>query len=152
MVRVIQDVVTLLNQLIQTEYDTVEARRAAVTQVAGVDDGHHFTAMLADHRGHVDDLAVVVRNLGGEPLSHGDLRRLLAQGRPGVATVAGEHGALDALRRFEERTREAYEEAASLPGIPVDVHEVLERLLADERRHLSWLKTRRPPTLTRPDR
>jgi hypothetical protein len=142
MARVIQDVVMLLNRLIQTEFDAVEARRAALVHFADSGDRHLVGVMLADHRGHVDDLAMVVRNLGGEPLSHGDLRRLLGSRPPPVVPAALDHPVLETLRRHEEGTRDAYREATSRPGVPIDVLGVLDRLLADEHRHLSWLTSR----------
>jgi bacterioferritin (cytochrome b1) len=157
MARVLQEVVTLLNRLIRTEYDAVETRRAAVAQVGDAVDRHELGLMLADHRGHVDDLALVVRNLGGEPLSHGDLRQLLdrrdRRDKP-LVVRAPVSGILEALRGQEEGTRDAYAEATSLPGVPIDVLAVLERLLADEHRHISWLVGRlastSPPRPTRP--
>ncbi len=160
MARALQEVVTLLNRLIQTEYDAVETRRAAVAQVENAVDRHELGLMLADHRGHVDDLALVVRNLGGEPLSHGDLRQLLdnrnrrdKRDSPRVV-LAPVSGVLETLRGQEESTRDAYAEATSRPGVPIDVLAVLERLLADEHRHISWLRERLestyPPRPTRP--
>jgi len=112
-----------------------------------VDGGSKSTAIatldatLEDHRGHVDELAVVVRNLGGEPASPSDLRPLGPPRRlPGP--LNDEHALLEALGRNEEGARAAYEDAASLPGVPLDVLAALERNLADQRKHLAWLAGR----------
>lgn len=140
MARIIQDVVSLLNRLIQLDYDAIDACKAALAQVVDPRDRQHLSMALEDHRGHADQLAVVVRNLGGEPACPGDLR----PSRRRVAAVAtiSEHELLETLRLREEGNRAAYEEATSQPGVPLDVLAALERNLADERRHLAWVARR----------
>jgi uncharacterized protein (TIGR02284 family) len=141
MARVIRDVVALLNRLIQLHYDAIDACKAAVAHVEDPRDRLQLSATLEDHRGHVDELAVVVRNLGGEPASPSDLRPLRLKKRH-TGTPACEHALLEALGRNEEGARVAYEDAASLPGVPLDVLAALERNLADQRKHLAWVQRR----------
>jgi uncharacterized protein (TIGR02284 family) len=141
MARVIRDVVVLLNRLIQLHYDAIDACKAAVARVEDPRARLQLSATLEDHRGHVDELAVVVRNLGGEPASPSDLRPLRMKGRHRPDADC-EHALLEALDRNEEGTRAAYEDAASLPGVPLDVLAALERNLADQRKHLAWVRGR----------
>jgi uncharacterized protein (TIGR02284 family) len=141
MARMIRDVVVLLNRLIQLHYDSIDACKAAVGHVGDPRARQHLAATLEDHRGHVDELAVVVRNLGGEPASPGDLR-LPRPRKRSEGSVQGEQALLERLRRKEEGARTAYEDAASLPGVPLDVLAALERNLADERKHLAWVALR----------
>jgi uncharacterized protein (TIGR02284 family) len=150
MARVIRDFVLLLNRLIQLHYDAIDACKAAVARVEDPIARQQLGSTLETHRGHVDELAVVVRNLGGEPASPSDrrplrLRRTAAAG-PGCE---GEHALLETLRRNEEGARAAYEDAASHPGVPLDVLAALERNLADEHKHLAWV-ARRLETLPGP--
>jgi len=141
MARVIRDVVVLLNRLIQLHYDAIDACKAAVVHVEDPRARQELRATLEDHRGHVDELAVVVRNLGGEPASPSDLRPLRPRKRA-ASCPEGEHALLEALGRNEEGARAAYEDAASLPGVPLDVMAALERNLADQRKHLAWVEGR----------
>ena len=143
MARMIQDVVSLLNRLIQLDYDAIDACKAALASLADPCDREHLSTALEDHRGHADELAVVVRNLGGEPACPGDLR----PSRRKVAAVAAvaaisEQDLFQALRRSEEGNRAAYQDATSQPGVPLDVLAALERNLADECRHLAWVARR----------
>ncbi len=140
MSRVIRDVVVLLNRLIQLHYDAIDTCKAAVLHLEDPHDRQQLGATLEDHRGHVDELAVVVRNLGGEPASPSDLRPFRA--RKAHASALGEHALLEALGRNEEGARAAYEDATSLPGVPLDVLAALERNLADQRKHLAWVQRR----------
>jgi uncharacterized protein (TIGR02284 family) len=141
MARVIRDVVVLLNRLIQLHYDAIDACKAAVAHVEDPRARQQLGATLEDHRGHVDELAVVVRNLGGEPASPSDLRPPRAK-RRSAASPEGEHAFLEALGQNEEGARAAYEDATSLPGVPLDVLAALERNLADQRKHLAWVARR----------
>jgi hypothetical protein len=140
MARMIHDVVSLLNRLIQLDYDAIDACKAALASLADRADREHLSAALEDHREHADELAFVVRNLGGEPACPGDLR----PSRRRVTTVAAmsEQDLFEALRQSEEGNRAAYEDATSQPGVPLDVLAALERNLADECRHLAWVAGR----------
>jgi uncharacterized protein (TIGR02284 family) len=142
MARVIREVVTLLNQLIHLEYDAIEACRSAVARVTDSEDRGRLGELLGDHRRHVDELADVVRNLGGEPAGVGDLRQALVRGRVALGALVGERAMLEAIRRNEWDIAAAYGRAASQPGVPVDVLAVLERHLCDERGHHAWVNER----------
>jgi hypothetical protein len=84
----------------------------------------------------------VVRNLGGEPAGHGDLRQFLLRGRVDLSGLIEERLLIEAMRSNEAETTAIYENAASQPGIPVDVVAVLRQNLIDERRHHAWIVAR----------
>jgi Domain of unknown function (DUF2383) len=142
MARMINDVVALLNRLIQLDHSAVEAYKIAVTRLDPVSDRAEIGTFLADHRRHVDELGIVVRNLGGEPVSPSDLRQVLARGRVDLSGLTGEGALVEAMRKCEAETTTLYEDAVSQPGIPVDVLAVLERNLVDERKHHAWILAR----------
>jgi uncharacterized protein (TIGR02284 family) len=146
MARMIKDVVALLNRLIQLDHDAIEACKAAMERLATTEDRAQIGSILGEHRRHADELAFVVRNLGGEPASHGDLRQVLTKGKVLLGGLSGDHAVLDAVRDNEEGAVEAYADAVSQPGIPVDVMALLERHLADERRHHAGLAARTDPS------
>jgi uncharacterized protein (TIGR02284 family) len=142
MARMIREVIALLNRLIQLDYDCIEAYKAAIARLSDSDDRKQLSGFLADHRRHVDELAFVVRNLGGEPAGHGDLRQVLTKGKVVLGGLTGDRAVLEAMRSNEAEASAAYQDAASQPGIPVDVMAVLERNLDDERKHADWLAKR----------
>jgi uncharacterized protein (TIGR02284 family) len=152
MVRIIKEVVALLNRLIQLDHDAIATYRAAINHVTKDEDRSQLGWILGNHRRHADELTFVVRNLGGDPASHGDLRQAWRRGRVSLGALSGEHDVLEALRGSEADAVAAYADAASQPGIPMDVRSVLERQLADERRHHAWLSERleaAPPVAAR---
>jgi uncharacterized protein (TIGR02284 family) len=142
MARMLREVIALLNRLIQVDYDSIEACKSAIARLAEPSDRAQLGAFVADHRRHVDELAFIVRNLGGEPASHGDLRQVYARGKVVLGGLTGDKAVLEAMRSNEAEATAHYEAAASQPGIPVDILAVLERSCADERRHQAWFALR----------
>ena len=148
----IQGVVVRLNRLIEIEYDALESCSAAADGLAEseAEDRRRLEVFIADHRRHVDELASIVRNLGGEPASVRDLRRVLGRGRAREAergldamfTVEGARAVIESLRDMEGRAARAYNLSASQLGIPVDVLALIERNGRDERAHVDWIESR----------
>jgi uncharacterized protein (TIGR02284 family) len=136
--RMIHDVIHLLNDLIEVDYDAIAAYKAAIARLDDVTDKTALGQMLADHRRHVSELSLVVRNYGGEPSAHGDVKAVLTKGRVVLAQLSGEQAIFDAMNANEEDTNDAYDRAINRQGVPIDVLAILERNLADERRHRAW--------------
>jgi rubrerythrin len=158
MARMLKEVIALLNRLIQLDYDAIEAHKSAISRLSDPADRAQLGAFVVDHRRHVDELAFIVRNLGGEPASYGDLRHAIGRGKvvlggllgsraPALVgsrspSTASDRAVLEAMRGNEAESGPHYESAASQPGIPVDILAVLERTCADERRHQAWFASR----------
>jgi hypothetical protein len=148
----IQGVVVRLNRLIEIEYDALESCSAAADGLADgeADDRRRLNVFIADHRRHADELASIVRNLGGEPASVRDLRRVLGRGRArdadlgpeAIVTLNGVRAVIESLRDMEQRAARAYNLSASQLGIPVDVLALIERNGRDERAHVDWIESR----------
>ncbi len=141
MARMLNEVIALLNRLIQIDHAAIETYKTVKVQLGDSVDGAEFGAFLADHRRHVDALTIVVRNLGGEPVSHGDLRKGL-RASVDLRGLIEEGVLIEAMRAHEAEATAVYENAASQPGIPVDVVAVLKQNLLDERRHHAWIAAR----------
>jgi uncharacterized protein (TIGR02284 family) len=142
MARMLEDVISLLNRLIALEYDAIEAYKAASARVSATGDRAHLAEFIADHRRHVTELGNIVRNFGGEPTSHGDLRQVVTKGKVLLGGLSGESAVLEAMHSNEIATTRAYEDAMAMPGVPVDVLAMLERQRDDERRHRDWIERR----------
>ena len=142
MARMLNEVIALLNRLIQIDHAAIETYKTVKVQLGDSVDGAEFGAFLADHRRHVDALTIVVRNLGGEPVSHGHVRKGLRASTVDLRGLIEEGVLIEAMRAHEAEATAVYENAASQPGIPVDVVAVLKQNLVDERRHHAWIVAR----------
>jgi uncharacterized protein (TIGR02284 family) len=142
MARMLRDVIALLNRLIALDYDAIEGYKAAIERLSADGDRMRLTDFLGDHRRHVAELGLIVRNLGGEPTSHGDIKQVVARGKVVLGGLAGDGSVLDAVRSNEEQIERAYAQTLAQPGIPMDVRSVIEKNLAEERGHGEWLVRR----------
>lgn len=129
----------LLYDLIELDYDAADAYQAAIDRL----DDPAFRSTLAefkrDHLRHIDELGVVLSNMGRTPPKQGDLKGLLARGKVVIGGLAGDKAILEAMRTNEADTNTAYERAVQFRDLPLDCRDALERGLEDERRHCEWI-------------
>jgi uncharacterized protein (TIGR02284 family) len=135
-------VIDLLNELIELDYDAIEAYKAAVGRVQEFRDRGRIASFLEDHRRHVRELNALVRQLGGEPAGDGDLRQILTKSKVVIGALFGDRLVLEAMKANEAEASSLHERAATRGDLPTSVRAVLERHLADERRHHDWIVER----------
>lgn len=133
--------VTLLNQLIQLEYDTMAAYRAAIDRVDSLAVRRELAQFFADHETHARELSTCVERFGGRAKTGGDLKQLWTRGRVILADLAGDEAVLGALERVEVDVHRAYERAQSELRRLADpsLAAVFDRALAEEDHHVLWL-------------
>jgi uncharacterized protein (TIGR02284 family) len=135
-----RDAIEALNDLIQLDYDAVQAYKQAIEKIDDVIARMDLEAFQADHERHITDLSQVVRMLGGEPIELGrDLKGVLLEGLTVLRSVTGTLGALRAMKMNEKLTNRAYERALEMP-LPAGAREVVLRNREDERRHLASIE------------
>ena len=137
-----EEIVKHLNSLIALDYDAIEADKAAIDRLDTVLDQDQLRSFLADHRRHLFDLSPLVREFHGQPVTEADFRRVVTKGKVILGAIIGDRAVMEAMESNEEATTKAYHHALSHPGLPSHVRAVLDRNLADERRHLGWLQQR----------
>lgn len=133
--------VTLLNQLIQLEHDTMAAYRAAIDRIDSVVVRRELARFFADHETHTRELSTCVERFGGRPKTGGDLKQLWTRGRVILADLAGDDAVLAALERLEADVHGAYERAQTELRTVADpsLAAVFDRALAEEDHHVLWL-------------
>lgn len=135
-------VVDMMEALLELEYDAIEAYEAAVERISDAADKGALGGFLTDHRRHVSDLTPIIARLGGDAARGPDMKRWLTKGKVVIMGLAGDNAILFAMKTNEEDTNTSYERAVSRDDVPEDVRAVLERNLADERRHRAWIEAR----------
>lgn len=103
--------VGVLNDLIQLEYDTMAAYRAAIDRIDSVVVRRELAQFFSDHEAHTRTLASCVERYGGRPKTGGDLKQLWTRGRVILADLAGDEAVLSALGHIEAGMHRAYERA-----------------------------------------
>lgn len=133
----------VLCDLIALDFDAIDAYDQAIQRITRDDVARTELAKFrADHQRHVQDLSPIVRQMGDEPPAKGDFMRFLTQGKVVLASLVGDDAILKAMKSNEDTTNQKYEQSLTTPGITSEVRAVLERNLADERRHRAWIESR----------
>jgi uncharacterized protein (TIGR02284 family) len=132
----------MLYKLIELDYDAIEAYDAALVRIDDSVSKSALAGFRADHERHVRELGGVLRGMGFDPPQKGDYKRVLTKGKVILGNVAGDRGILLAMKTNEDDTNHAYERAITRADLTPDVRQIIERNLADERRHRTWIEQR----------
>ena len=137
-----KELVTVLNQLLELDFDAIEAYRTAIARLKDEGDRRQLASFMADHQRHTLDLTAMVQRLGHAPSAGPDLKKLLTAGKVLLGSFVSDTALLFAMRTNEDDTNKAYERAVSRRDLSIAMREILERNLQDERRHRSWIMER----------
>lgn len=132
----------LLNQLIELDFDAVEAYKAATERIEAANDRAQLEFFMGDHERHTRELTALVQQMGEKPATQADIKQVLTKGKVVIAGLISDRAILMAMKTNEDDTNTAYERAVKRNDLPVAVRTVLERNLADERRHRAWIEAR----------
>ena len=133
------DVVDMLNDLIQLDYDAIQAYEAAIGRIENAEHQRQLQAFRDDHERHTQELGRIVSELGAEPARGASMKQVLTVGKVAFADMMGERAVLQAMKSNEDDTNTAYERAASRSDLPTSAVPVIQSALGDERRHRHWL-------------
>jgi uncharacterized protein (TIGR02284 family) len=137
-----KDLASMLNQLLELDFDAIEAYRSAIERLKDETDKTQLAAFMADHERHTRELTAVIERMGHVPAAGPDIKQLLTKGKVVIGSLAGDAAILLAMRTNESDTNTAYERATGRQDLSKELRDILERNLQDERRHRSWIQTR----------
>ena len=136
------DLKAVLRQLVELDFDAVEAYRSAIDRLKDAEAKAALGGFMQDHQRHITDLGVLLRAMGEDPPTGPDAKRLLAQGKVVIAGLIGDRAILTAMKTNEDDTNTAYERANGRDDVSPEAQLVLRRNLDDERRHRAWIEQR----------
>ena len=137
-----RELIDALNSLVELDFDAVEAYRAAIDRLTTASDKAQLSLFMEDHVRHIAELTPIIERMGGVAASAADLKQVLTKGKVMLAGLVGDAAILRAMRSNEGDTNIAYERAVSRVDLSPAVRTILQRALADERRHRGWLEQR----------
>jgi hypothetical protein len=132
--------VDTLKHLIALDYDAISAYQAAIDRLESPKCIRALKEFMTDHWRHTQELTPLVHEYGEVAPTHADAIVILTKGKVLIGQLAGDRGILSAMRSNEGDTNDAYENACSRIDVPPHVLDVLQRGLADERRHKAWIE------------
>jgi len=137
-----KDLAKLLNSLIELDFDAISAYRAAIEKLDSAEDKGALRGFMADHERHTVDLRAFVMRFGEKPAEGADVKVVLTKGKVVIASLLGDRAILEAMKTNEDETNRAYERATARTDLPDDLRAILNKNLADERRHREYILQR----------
>lgn len=132
----------LLKNLIQLEHDAIAAYDAVIEQLDDRGRAEKVRSFREDHHQHLDALSEIAKRHGAYNPGEGSMKSMLTTGKVNIAGLTGGDGALlKAMSTNETDTVSAYRSALENDDAPEEAHGFLEKALADEERHKSWMDT-----------
>jgi len=134
------DFMEALKNLIELDYDAIEAYDAAINRFQ--DEGYKasFKKFREDHQRHIQEISEFLKNNNDVPPTAPDAKSLLTKGKVILANLMGDKTILRAMRSNEIDTNTAYGRINNYEKIPDEIKASLKRGLQDEKRHLAWIE------------
>lgn len=131
------DKLEMLQDLIKLDHAAAEAYEAAIERLDNASYRTQLTEFKRDHERHIQELSPIVRAMGGEVPEGGGAKEMLTEGKIALSSLMGDEKILKAMKTNENDTNTAYERVAQ--KCPIEARDIIERGLADERRHCDWI-------------
>lgn len=133
------DAMKTIYKLVELDFDAIEAYDAAIQRLKDETSRSKMLEFKSDHERHIRDLSDALNRHGITAPNRGDFKRVLTKGKIVIGQIAGDRGILQAMKTNEDDTNMAYERAANRNDLPPELISLVERGLADERRHRDWI-------------
>jgi len=135
-----EEILENLNRLIHLDLDATHAYDQAIKNVSEPVVKAKLALFQTEHGKHIQRLSTKVVELDGTPPEPSpDFKGFLISGFTALRSLTGTKGALQAMETNERLTTAAYSEASIL-DFPVDVLAIVQSNLADEQRHLAFVR------------
>ena len=135
------DFVEALKDLLELDYDAVEAYSVAIKKLENQNYATTLTHFRGDHERHIQQITLLLKEHGVNPPSGPDLKQYLTKGKVYLANLMGDDAILKAMYSNEVDTNTAYKRINEYSDIWPEAVSVLQRGLEDETTHKLWLES-----------
>jgi len=135
-----KEIARKLSSLAQLDIDAEHAYVQAIEEIKETAIRDRLSEFREDHKRHVAELSVAIRELGEAPPEYKrDTKGFLMGGFTAIRSKTGTEGALKAMKANEKTSTKAYEKARSWE-VSVSIKALIEKICANERRHLEYIE------------
>lgn len=135
-----RDIIRRLRDLAQMDVEAANVYDEALERAGDDEVRARFLRFSREHQNHADSLSRAVQRMGAAAVDQKvDLAERMAEAYSVIRIATGTDSAVRAMHGVEREHVRRYEEAARL-DVPPEVHQLLERFLAEERQHLAYLE------------
>ncbi len=134
--------VDAIKDLIELEYDAVEAYEAALNRLEAIEYKEKLSQFESDHNRHIQALTRLLENHNEQaPTGPSLAKQWITKGKVVLANLGGDHAILNAMNSNETDTNTAYERMQARDDKWQDAVEIIRQALEDERRHKAWFES-----------
>lgn len=131
----------LIENCMILEHDAIAAYDTVIARLESPEYRAQIESFRNDHQQHLQELNSFAAEHGVTPPTEGDVKQMLTTGKVKLADMTGGDGAiLKAMSSNESDTIAAYSNAASNEELPPKMLPMVEKALADEKRHKDWME------------
>ncbi|WP_370283577.1 DUF2383 domain-containing protein [Pseudooceanicola sp.] len=131
----------LVKNLLTLEHDAIAAYDSTIERLESAEYRQQIETFRRDHEAHVQDLGRIADSMGIEKPTEGDMKQWLTTGKVALADLAGDNAILKAMKTNEDDTVAAYQQALENEITGAELRPLVEKGLADERRHRAWMES-----------
>lgn len=126
--------------LLELEYDAVEAYDAAINRLDHPEYKAQLSSFKEDHRRHISELSELIKKHNIDPPSGPSSgKQWLTKGKVVLGNLAGDLTILRAMRSNEIDTNVAYERIRAHDQLWPESRTLIEKNYQDEQKHKKWL-------------
>lgn len=135
------DFVTAIKELIELDYDAIEAYEVACNNLTNNDYKSKFKEFGKDHEKHVKELTeLLTKHNATAPTGPSSGKQWLTKGKVILGSLFGDNNILKAMLSNEIDTNVAYERMRMHENIWEDAKNILNSGLEDEKKHKAWIE------------
>ena len=131
----------LIKNLLILEHDAIAAYDSTIERLENAEYRQQIETFRQDHEAHVQELGRIADTMGIDKPMEGDMKQWLTMGKVALADLAGDNAILKAMKTNEDDTVAAYQQALDNDITDAELRPLMEKGLADERRHRAWMET-----------
>lgn len=136
------DFASALRSLLELEYETIEAYKAAINRLQKVEYKNKLGEFQNDHERHVREISnLFLKRMEKFPQSGSTTKSWITQGKVVLAKLLGDENILKAMRDNEIDSNSAYQRMNSRTDKWNDSSDIIYKALEDERRHKQWFES-----------
>lgn len=130
-----------VKELIELDYDAVEAYEAAILRLENTVHKGKLSEFMDDHKRHIQEFSSLLKKHHCDiPTGPSTAKSWLTKGKVVLANLIGDKAILSAMLSNEEDTNTAYERMIERTDKWEDANDIIRQGLEDERRHKKWFE------------
>lgn len=129
-----------IQDLIELEYDALEAYEAAIEKLDSKEYREKLKEFCGDHQRHINELSKLAKTHGVSPPEGPSAKQWLTKGKVYLSNLFGDTAILNAMLSNEKDTNTAYKTFTERGDLWDNLKVIIRDAYEDEKKHKKWLE------------